>query len=201
MKSTVKKRPVIVINKYPENQHIFGKKNINVKRRQETYTDAVYGNVKNDTHKIIMFTDSIPRGIWMRKFNQCTDAIARLKRFPGVTSKELAHYVIPTLKEESFLSALIRVGINDILRDQSELKQQLILQNIMKIAHQCKDHEVKEIILSSVVTTGRVNADVIIHFNKSLNNLCRANGFCFVNNDNISEGNLYKDRLHLLEAG
>ena len=27
-----------------------------------------------------------------------------------------------------------------------------------------------------------------------------ANGFCFVNNNNISEGNLYKNRLHLLEA-
>ena len=71
----------------------------------------------------------------------------------------------------------------------------------MRIAHQCKDHEVKEIILSSVFATSRVNVDVLIHFNESLKNLCRANGFCFVNNDNISEGNLYKDRLHLLEAG
>ena len=148
-----------------------------------------------------MFTDSIPRGIWMHKFNQCTDGVTCLKKFSVVTLKELVHYVIPTLKEESFHTALIHMGINDILRDQSELKQQLVLQNIMKIAHQCKDHGVKEIILSSVVATGRVNADVIIHFNESLKNLCRANGFCFVNKDNISEGNLYKDRLHLLEAG
>ena len=118
-----------------------------------------------------------------------------------MTSKELAHYVMPTLKEESFHTALIHVWINDILRDQSELKRQLVLQNIMKIAHQCKDHGVKEIILSSVVATGRVNADVIIHFNESLKNLCRANGFCFINNNNILERNLYKDRLHLLEAG
>ena len=71
----------------------------------------------------------------------------------------------------------------------------------MKIADQCKEHGVKEIILSLVVATGRVNADVIIHFNEPLKNLCKANGFCFVNNDNISEGNLYKDRLNLLEAG
>ena len=26
-------------------------------------------------------------------------------------------------------------------------------------------------------------------------------GLCFINNDNISKGNLYKDSLHLLEAG
>ena len=46
-----------------------------------------------------------------------------------------------------------------------------------------------------------VELEVLIHFNESLKNFCRANGFCFVNNDNISEGNLHKDRLHLLEAG
>ena len=59
----------------------------------------------------------------------------------------------------------------------------------------------KEIISFSGIATGRANADVLIHFNESLKNLCMANGFCLVNNDNISEGNLYKDSLHLLEGG
>ena len=57
----------------------------------------------------------------MRKFNQSTDGVARLKSFPGATSKELAHHAVPTLKEGSFHTALIHVGINDSLRDQSEL--------------------------------------------------------------------------------
>ena len=179
------KRSGVVINKYPENQHIFGKQNINAKHAHETYTDAVHGNIKKDTRKIIMFTDSIPRGICMRKFNQCADGVARLKSFPGATSKELAHYVVPNLKEKSFHTALIHMGISDILRDQSELQQHLVLKNIMRIADQCKEHGGKEIILSSVVATGRVNADVLIHFNESLKDLCRARGFCFVNNDNI----------------
>ena len=47
----------------------------------------------------------------------------------------------------------------------------------MKIAHQCKDHGVKEIILSSGVATGRVNADVITHFNESLKNFAGQMGF------------------------
>ena len=46
LKSTIKKRPEVVANKYPENRHIFGKENISDKRRQETYTDVVYGNIK-----------------------------------------------------------------------------------------------------------------------------------------------------------
>ena len=94
-KSAVKKRPVVVINKYPENQHIFGKENINAKCRHEIYTDAVHGNIKKDTRKIIMFTDSIPRDICIPKFNQCTDGVARFKSFPGAILKELAPYVVP----------------------------------------------------------------------------------------------------------
>ena len=42
-KSTIKKRPEVAINQNPENQDIFGKEDINAKRRQETYTDAVSG--------------------------------------------------------------------------------------------------------------------------------------------------------------
>ena len=48
----------------------------------------------------------------MRKFSQCTDGVANLKCFSGATSKELAHYFVPILKEEYFHSALIHVGIN-----------------------------------------------------------------------------------------
>ena len=59
----------------------------------------------------------------MRKFNQCADGVTRLKSFLCATSKNLAHYVIPTLKQEPFHTALMHVGINDILRDQSELQQ------------------------------------------------------------------------------
>ena len=46
------RRPEVVINKYPENQHIFGKENINAKRRQESYTDALHYNIIKDTRKI-----------------------------------------------------------------------------------------------------------------------------------------------------
>ena len=56
-KSTVKKRLEVIINQSPENQHIFGKENINTKHRQATYTDTVLGNIKKDTCKIIMFQE------------------------------------------------------------------------------------------------------------------------------------------------
>ena len=51
-KSRIKKKPNVVVNKYPENQYIFGKENINVKRKKETYTDAVHGKIKNMPAKL-----------------------------------------------------------------------------------------------------------------------------------------------------
>ena len=69
-----------------------------------------------------MFSDSIPKGIRIREFNRyITNATARLKCFPGATSKELKHYVVPTLREESSNSTLIHIGIDDIVKDQSDL--------------------------------------------------------------------------------
>ena len=40
------------------------------------------------------------------------------------------------------------------------------------MADQCKGHGIKGNIISSAVATGRVNTDILIHFNQSLKNLC-----------------------------
>ena len=61
--------------------------------------------------------------------------------------------------------------------------------------------ELKRLLYPLLSLVVEFNADVFIYINESLKNLCGANGFCFVNNDNISEGNLHKRRLHLLKAG
>ena len=65
-----------------------------------------------------MFSNSIPKGIRIRELNRyITNATAVIKSFPGATSKELIHYVVPTLQEDSFNSAVIHIGINDILKN------------------------------------------------------------------------------------
>ena len=101
-----------------------------------------------------MFSDSILKGITIPEFNRyITNATATLKRFPGATSKELTHYMVPTLQEESFNSALIHIGINDIFKDQSDLQCESLTRNILEISHKCKEHGIEEIIISSLVVT------------------------------------------------
>ena len=144
-KSTVKRRPEVVINKYLKT-NISLVKRIKMQNADMKPTLMQYMTIlKKILEKLLLSLIVYQEVSGCANLNQCTYGVARLKSFPGAASKELAHYVVPTLKEESFHTAMIHVGINDISRDQSELQQHLVLQNIMKISHQCKDHGVKEI--------------------------------------------------------
>ena len=44
--------------------------------------------------------------------------------------------MVPTLQEESFNSALIHIGINDILKDQSDLEFESLTRNLLEISQQ-----------------------------------------------------------------
>ena len=109
-----------------------------------------------------MFSDSIPKGIRIREFDRyITNAAAWLKSFPGATSKELPHYVVPTLQEESFNLALIHIGINDIFKDQSDLQFESLTRNILEISQRLKEHGIEEIIISSLVVTEHIDPNLL----------------------------------------
>ena len=149
-----------------------------------------------------MFSDSIPMGIRIREFNRyINNATARLKSFPEATSEELAHYVVPTLQEESFNSALIHIGINDILKDQSGSQCESLTRNILEISQKCKEHGIEEVIMSSLVVTEYIDLNLLARVNASLCNMRKEDGSCFVDNSNISVENLFKVKLHLLDSG
>ena len=105
------------------------------------------------------------------------------------------------ITRRSFNSALIHIGINDILKDQSDLQCESLTRNILEISQRCKEHGIEEIIISSLVVTERIDPNLLAHVNASLCNMCRENRFCFVDNSKISVDNLFKDKLHLLDSG
>ena len=190
-----------MINKKPENRHNFQRvKHHAINDRNIRHEESRLGNRRKS--KRIMFSDSIPKGIRIREFNRyITNTNARLKSFRGTNAKELIHYVVPTLQEESFNSALIHIGINDVLKEQSDLQCESLTRNILEISHKCKEHGIEEIIISSLVVTENIDLNLLARVNTSLRNICRENVFCFVDNSNVSVDNLFKDKLHLLDSG
>ena len=82
------------------------------------------------------FSDSIPKNLKMN---------LHLKSFPSSKAVQLNHHVKPTLQEYSYDSAIIHVGINDILhcKNYEELKE--LPNNIIKITHTCQEHNIGKI--------------------------------------------------------
>ena len=96
---------------------------------------------------------------------------------------------------------MINIGIHDILKDQSDLQFGLLLRNILEIPQKCKEHSIEEIIISSFIVTEGIDPNLLARANASLCSMCRVNGFCLVDNSNISVDNLFKDKLYLLDSG
>ena len=56
----------------------------------------------------------------MRDFNQqVKNDYAKFKSFPSCNSKEMLHYIEPTLETGFCDSAVFHVGVNDLLNDKS----------------------------------------------------------------------------------
>ena len=89
-----------MLNRRPENQDIYKRKKF-VPGRQ-TYGETI-GKRSNN---IVIYGDSITNFSRYRKniFNQkIEDRKARFKYFPGALSRDILHYINPTLEESEFL--------------------------------------------------------------------------------------------------
>ena len=102
-------------------------------------------------------------------------------------------YIEPRLGEGQFDTALIQVGINDLLNSTSGTD--VFLQNILKIAARCKIHGINKIFVSSVLTTHEVSSDLMAKLNLDISNICKSNRFHFIDNSNISMNFLYKTHI------
>ena len=75
-------------------------------------------HLEKSLRKVIIFGNSISRGIRIHEFNSLVKkGYVKMKSFPGATLKELLHYVDHTLKDGIYNTAIIHVGVNDLLNN------------------------------------------------------------------------------------
>ena len=88
-----KKRPNVVVNKYPERDTV----------RRAVPGNSTHANI-NQRKKILLLSDSILGHIKIRKFNRdLLNGHAYKKYFPGAKPSEIAYYCIPILEKELML--------------------------------------------------------------------------------------------------
>ena len=107
----------------------------------------------------------------------------------------------PTLAEGNYDTAIVHVGINDIINDDSSTKVENLVLNLEKIAIKLKKYGIKNVCLSGLVFTTRVYLPLLNQVNKCVLDICKAHNISFINNDNIIRNDIYSDGLHLLRSG
>ena len=146
----------------------------------------------------------------MREFNRlCMNGKSQLKSFPGATARQLNHYIVPTLEEEDKPDVvIIHFGINDLLKKEGKQSEEEIdntakeiAKEITNIGLRCKEYGVKNIFLSGIAYSAKVNINLIRKLNRQLE--CYCNDLCFeyINNENIRRHDLWKDGIHLQNSG
>ena len=121
--------------------------------------------------------------------------------FPSASSDQIFQYIDVHLEDRHINAIVIRVGIKDILRDRSQSSIDVLLQNIKNMSLKCKKFGVKNIFISELIYTTRINIDILEKNNVMIQTFCQKYCWFYVDKRNIRGNYLYKDDLHLMEEG
>ena len=111
-KSKRSTRPQVVVNRFPENKDVFNRSKL--APGELSYTSAMKSTMLNSgkQNRIIIFGDSIFRGICVREFNdQIKNGYAKFKTFPGSDSREILPYVNSMLESGNYDTAVLHFGL------------------------------------------------------------------------------------------
>ena len=150
--------------------------NIDFKRENtvpgnKSYADvAMSRNTKNGiTKEVIFWGDSIFRGIRVRDFyQQVKNGYAKFKSFRGCNSKEMLYYIEPTLETGFYDSAILHMGVNDLLNDKSPSSNDNLVSNLVNIVNKCKSFRVMGLFVSGIAFNKRLLYTVIKRLMKKL---------------------------------
>ena len=116
--------------------------------------------------------------------------------FPGASFHQLLHYLDVHLNDKSVDVGIIEVIINDLLTKNSRSRSGMnnLTSNIKKITEKCLMFGVKNVFVSGLVCTTRVDVSLLEKVYVLILDFCRKNCFIYIDNRNIKSDSLYKDK-------
>ena len=197
-----KRRPHVVTNNHPENQRIFNREPA-IKATVpggKTYSEVIRNRNKSN---VLRFSDSIPKGMRMYQLNKrlLNNNRAQLISFPGASSKRLLHYLDVHLEDKNTDTVILHIGVNDLLNDNSPEGVNQLMENLKSMIEKCRMYGVKNILVSSIVYTTKLELRLLESVHVTLTHFCQCNNIPIIDNRNIRGNCLYKDGLHLNEDG
>ena len=136
-------------------------------------------NVTKQTEKTIIISTSITKGIDSDEFGRLYNGQeCHFRRFPGGKMNFIKEYAKSHFEKEMPDTVVIVCGGNDL---SSKKTVPQIANRIIDVGIMAKMHGVSKVVISSVFHY-QLNRHWL---NKLLRDLCVANNFCFLNNNNI----------------
>ena len=109
-------------------------------------------------------------------------------------------YVKPILNNDTPDVLILHIGCNDI--GNKQLPKNEIAEWIVKIGRQCKESNVNDVFISSLICRAQKRSnDKVIAVNNILKRICKLNGLEFIDNCNICAESFFEDGLHLNDDG
>ena len=116
-------------------------------RLTEPHAQRSTTEVVNDSSKNVDFK----RENSNKSYQQVHNGYAKLKSFPGCNSKEMSHYIEPTLETGFHDSAILHVGVNDLLNDKSPSSTDNVVSNLLNLVNKFKSFGVMDLFVSGIL--------------------------------------------------
>ena len=168
-----------IVNDSPENVDFI---RANTVPGNKPYADvAMSRKTKNGiTRKVIVFGDSIIRGVRVRDFTQqVKNGYTKLKSFPGCNGKEMSHCIEPTLETGFHDSAILHVGVNDLLNNKSPSSTDNLVSNLVRIVNKCKSFGGMDLSVSGIAFNKKLSYTVIKKVNQKMVDMSKKNSIVF----------------------
>ena len=138
-----------------------------LQNQSQTTNNNPNSKVRREKNNILILSDSVPKGIRMREFNNClTGGNAHLKSFPGATAKRLNRYPLPTLTEDQPDTVIVHVGGNDLslksFENQDSINTGKVCQDVIDIGKTCINHGVSKVFISSITVNRNRRKNLLI---------------------------------------
>ena len=165
--------------------------------------DELVGHQINYTnsHKLVIFSDSIlailRKESLEKRMQEKVDI--NIQAIRGGTTNRVANSANDYLKNNAIPdSVIIHTGINDLLQGRSE---EDVVDDIMNFGKFIIDKRVKNVFISSITKSFRLEEYIVMNVNRILKAACSQLGFTFINHENILEKHIWRDGLHMANSG
>ena len=155
-------------------------------------------NPVNAENTVLVIGDSMVKHIDAKKIAKAAHCKAVSHSYSGATIHQLTEKFNDEIEKQQYHTVILHVGKNDLTHDDPEKAASNMENLINKVKASAKN-----IAVSGVIKRydGKVNNNIIYHYNKLIHNICAKQNIAFIDNNCIDKPLLNRSKLHLNHEG